>query len=238
MTSFSSYDGTQLWYEVTGDGPPLVCLPGGPGADARSLGTLGGLDARYTLVTLDGRAGGRSQIPADRASCSFAGQARDVEALRVHLGLSEPDLLAHSAGTLTAQEYAVRYGVRRLVLVTPAGRAAREPDPAEGAAIRAQGWSNAEPEDDYPAPPEWLRAAFYGTAESSSPRQLERLRTMRAPVLAVCGARDGIAGTHTSKLIGELYENCAVEILPAGGHWPWLDDPEGFRERVSRFLSE
>jgi pimeloyl-ACP methyl ester carboxylesterase len=31
MPSFASYDGTEIGYRVLGSGPPLVCLPGGPG---------------------------------------------------------------------------------------------------------------------------------------------------------------------------------------------------------------
>ena len=44
MPSFASYDGTELAYRILGDGPPLVCLPGGPGRAAGYLGDLGGLD--------------------------------------------------------------------------------------------------------------------------------------------------------------------------------------------------
>ncbi|MFI1519483.1 alpha/beta fold hydrolase [Kitasatospora cineracea] len=139
MTIFHGYDGTALHYEQLGDGAPLVAIPGGPGMDARYLGTLGGLDARRRLVRLDPRGCGRSAVPADRASCAFGAQAADVEALREHLGAERIDLLGHSAGALTAQRYAAQFPhrVRSLVLVTPVGRAAREPDPAEIAALRA-----------------------------------------------------------------------------------------------------
>ncbi|MFD7732455.1 alpha/beta fold hydrolase [Kitasatospora phosalacinea] len=91
------------------------------------------------MVRFDPRGCGRSAAPADRASCAFAAQAADVEALREHLDADRIDLLGHSAGALTAQRYAAGFPhrVRSLVLVTPVGRAAREPDPAELAALRA-----------------------------------------------------------------------------------------------------
>ncbi|RAJ42372.1 pimeloyl-ACP methyl ester carboxylesterase [Kitasatospora sp. SolWspMP-SS2h] len=139
MTIFHGHDGTALHYERSGDGAPLVAIPGGPGMGSGYLGTLGGLDAHRGLVRLDPRGCGRSAVPADRASCAFGAQAADVEALREHLGAERVDLLGHSAGALTAQRYAAEFPhrVRSLVLVTPVGRAAREPDPAELAAIRA-----------------------------------------------------------------------------------------------------
>ncbi|GAA2119621.1 alpha/beta hydrolase [Kitasatospora saccharophila] len=139
MTIFRGPDGTALHYDRLGDGAPLVAVPGGPGMDARYLGTLGGLDAHRRLVRFDPRGCGRSAAPADRASCAFGAQAADVEALREHLGVARLDLLAHSAGSLTAQRYAAEFPhrVRSLTLVAPVGRAAREPDPAEIAAVRA-----------------------------------------------------------------------------------------------------
>lgn len=41
MARFASYDGTQIGYRVLGAGPPLVCLPGGPGRASEYLGDLG-----------------------------------------------------------------------------------------------------------------------------------------------------------------------------------------------------
>ncbi|MEV4557129.1 alpha/beta hydrolase [Kitasatospora sp. NPDC049285] len=139
MSIVDGYDGTALHVEELGSGRPLLALPGGPGMDARYLGELGGLTARRRVVRMDPRGCGRSGTPVERASCSFGAQVKDVEAVRERLGWESFDLLGHSAGALTAQRYAAEFPsrVRRLVLVTPVGRAAREPDEAELAAIRA-----------------------------------------------------------------------------------------------------
>jgi pimeloyl-ACP methyl ester carboxylesterase len=79
-------------------------------------------------------------VPADPAGCAYTEQVHDLEALRRHLAAGPMDVLAHSAGALTAQHYAAShpYAVRRLVLVTPAGRIGREVDAAEVAALRAR----------------------------------------------------------------------------------------------------
>ncbi len=124
MTSFPSYDGTRLGYTEVGSGPRLVCLSGGPGRASAYLENLGGLAEHRTLVLLDTRATGHSEVPPDPSSLRFDRLADDIEALRLHLAEDVLDLLGHSAGCLVAQAYAAARPerVRSLVLVTPTDR--------------------------------------------------------------------------------------------------------------------
>ncbi|WP_338933222.1 alpha/beta hydrolase [Streptomyces netropsis] len=124
MPTFSAPDGTQLAYRVTGDGDPVVCLPGGP-SDSLYLGDLGGLSTHRRLIFLDLRGTGRSAIPEDTSSYRCDRLVEDVEALREHLGLARMDLLAHSGGANLAMRYAARYpeNVAKLALITPGARA-------------------------------------------------------------------------------------------------------------------
>ncbi|WP_205857067.1 alpha/beta fold hydrolase, partial [Phytoactinopolyspora endophytica] len=125
MTIFYAADGTRLAYHQAGEGdPPLVCLPGGPMRASAYLGDMGGLPAHRSLVLLDLRGTGESEVPADPASYRCDRLVDDVEALREHLGLERVDLLGHSAGGTLAVLYAARYPDRigRLVLVTPSPR--------------------------------------------------------------------------------------------------------------------
>ncbi|MFC9913173.1 alpha/beta fold hydrolase [Streptomyces sp. NPDC127197] len=121
MPTFSAYDGTELAHHVLGDGPPLVCLPGGPMQASAYLGDLGGLAAHRRLIMLDLRGTGGSAKPGNPGSYRCDRQVDDVEALREHLGLERMDLLAHSAGANLAALYTARHPERvgRLVLVTP-----------------------------------------------------------------------------------------------------------------------
>jgi pimeloyl-ACP methyl ester carboxylesterase len=121
MPRFASYDRTEIGYRVLGDGPPLVCLPGGPGRAAEYLGDLGGLSRSRQLVLMDPRGVGLSADPADPATFRAGRLVYDVEALRVHVGLDRMDLLAHSAGAIVATLYAAAYPehLSRLILVTP-----------------------------------------------------------------------------------------------------------------------
>lgn len=122
---FTSYDGTVLAYRELGSGPPLICVPGGPGRASEYLGDLGGLGAHHRLLVLDNRGTGDSAESSDPSSYHAVRLVEDVEALRRHLGLERIDVLAHSAAGNIVALYAARYGQRlgRLVLVTPGWRA-------------------------------------------------------------------------------------------------------------------
>jgi pimeloyl-ACP methyl ester carboxylesterase len=124
MGTFHSADGTRLAYHQAGGGRPLICLPGGPMQASAYLGDLGGLPAHRSLVLLDLRGTGASAVPVDPATYRCDQQVDDVEALRVHLGLDQPDLLGHSAGATLALLYATRHPDRvgRLALVNPSPR--------------------------------------------------------------------------------------------------------------------
>ena len=76
MRRFASYDGTELGYRVVGEGPPLVCLPGGPGRAVEYLGDLGGLATTRQLILLDPRGVGSSADQADPATFRVLGVSR------------------------------------------------------------------------------------------------------------------------------------------------------------------
>ena len=145
MSRFPSYDGTELAYREVGSGPRLVCLAGGPGRASAYLEDLGGLSATRTLVVLDTRATGHSEVPSDPSTLRFDRLADDVEALRLHLGEEQLDVLGHSAGCLIAMAWAAAHPerVRSLVLVTPSDRlqgGAREDVPRIKASRSAEPW--------------------------------------------------------------------------------------------------
>ncbi|MFC4530475.1 alpha/beta fold hydrolase [Sphaerisporangium dianthi] len=126
MPAFAAYDGTELAFQVHGEGSPVICVPGGPMQDPVYLGDLGGLSAHRQLIMLNLRGTGGSAIPRDLSSYRCDRLVDDVEALREHLGLDRMDLLAHSGGANLTVLYAARHPqrVHRLALITPSTMAA------------------------------------------------------------------------------------------------------------------
>lgn len=201
MQRFASYDGTELAYHVRGNGPPLVCLPGGPGRATEYLGNLGGLDGFRQLVLLDPRGVGASSDPADPATFRVDRLVRDVEALRAQLGLERMELLAHSAGSILATLYAAAYPDRlsRLILVTP-GLAAVGVDATEEE--RSAVVESRAGEPWYPTARAALDGIMAGDMTMANYRASRALFYGRWDDTAQAHAMVGVAERHTAARIG------------------------------------
>jgi proline iminopeptidase len=124
MASFITSRNTRLSYSRTGQGQPLVCVPGGPLLPATYLGNLGGLDHCAELVLFN-PPGSASADEEDETFYRCDRVVADLESLRQHLGLHVVRLLGHSAGANIVLRYVERYpeNVDRLLLVAPSTRA-------------------------------------------------------------------------------------------------------------------
>ncbi|HEX6655209.1 MAG TPA: alpha/beta hydrolase [Candidatus Limnocylindria bacterium] len=115
----AGHDGVTLHYRVSGNGPPLIAHPGGPGTAADFFGDLAGLDEIATIIWLDPRGTGGSTEPEDPMAYKVGHYAADVEAVCAGLGLSQVALLGFSHGGMVAMRYAIDHPERltRLILL-------------------------------------------------------------------------------------------------------------------------
>lgn len=117
-----SLDDARIFYEVVGNGDPIIVVHGGPGLDHEYLQPgLDALGTRHTLVYYDQRGTGRSTAELTESAISFDRFIQDIDELREALGYEEVSVLGHSFGTLLAIEYARRYPdrTRALILMNP-----------------------------------------------------------------------------------------------------------------------
>jgi len=112
--------GQRLWVEVAGEGEPLIVVAGGGGGSHDYFHPwLDELARSFRLVYYDAFGRGRSPRARDADEYSFDRDVREVEALRVALGLGRAHVLGHSFGGFTAQAWALRHpeSVRSLLLL-------------------------------------------------------------------------------------------------------------------------
>ncbi|TKA13469.1 alpha/beta fold hydrolase [Actinacidiphila oryziradicis] len=210
MAHYTSYDGTEIAYRELGEGPPLICLAGGPGRDAAYLGDLGGLDAGRRLVIPDSRGTGESAPAVDPAAYAFPRLAEDLEALREQLGLESFDLLAHDAAAATAQAYAASYGerLRRMVLVTPGSRLQGEL-PEDAREIFES--RSAEP---------WWPKAMAALQDLEAAQDMDRVNEL-LPLIApmAYGRWEAPQRTHAAT------EPAQLNPVPRAGFWQGVGEP-------------
>lgn len=101
-------DGIKLSGKVSGSGPVCIYVHGGPGQDYLSFEKMGGsnLEKCLTMVYLDQRGSGHSQNAKDY---SLKRVIKDIEEVRLKLGLKKVYLLSHSFGGVLAVNYAKKY---------------------------------------------------------------------------------------------------------------------------------
>lgn len=97
-------DGLRVWYEVEGDGPPVVLLHGTTGSIAtfRDPGWVDALGDRYRLLLVDLRGHGRSDAPHDVADYHWDVMAADVVAVLDDAGIAAAHIVGYSTGGLLA----------------------------------------------------------------------------------------------------------------------------------------
>jgi pimeloyl-ACP methyl ester carboxylesterase len=91
-------NGTELYYEARGDGPPLLLVAGGL-ADAGQFTALGdALAEQHKVITYDRRGNSRSPAPGGWTTTTVEEQADDAAALLEALAISAASVYGHSIG--------------------------------------------------------------------------------------------------------------------------------------------
>jgi proline iminopeptidase len=125
-------DGAELWTTVTGTGPPVVCLHGGPGLWDYLAPLAELLDDTFTVIRFDQRGCGRS---TGDGPYTIAQAVDDLEQIRAAFGFGQWAVAGHSWGA----ELAIRYTAQHQAHTTAvayisgvgAGDGYREPFHAE-----------------------------------------------------------------------------------------------------------
>ena len=110
-TDYADVNGLHLYYEVYGEGPPLVLLHGGMLTVELNFATLiPTLAETHTVIGIEQQGHGRT-ANTDRA-ITYPNLASDVVALLDHLGIDRATVLGHSLGGAVALELAVSHPER------------------------------------------------------------------------------------------------------------------------------
>lgn len=118
QTGYADVNGLHMYYEMHGEGQPLVLLHGGFGTTGMFGDLLTLLATQRQVIAVDLQAHGRT-ADIDRPM-RYELMADDVAALIRHLGLPQADVMGYSLGGGTALRTAIQHPdlVRKLVVVS------------------------------------------------------------------------------------------------------------------------
>lgn len=106
-TGTAPVDGTSLYYETRGSGPPVLLVPGVPGDAGQFTPVAEELAAHHRVLTYDRRGYSRSPRPDGWTATSVAEQAADAAALLERLAGEPAVVYGTSNGALIALELAL-----------------------------------------------------------------------------------------------------------------------------------
>ncbi|MCJ7509284.1 MAG: alpha/beta hydrolase [Dehalococcoidia bacterium] len=253
----------QLYYEVHGQGEPLVLIMGlGTNAHGWDL-QIPTFSREFRVVAFDNRGCGRSDKPA--SSYSIRMFADDTVGLMDALGIASAHVYGVSMGGMIAQELALSYPQRVWTLVlgaTSCGGPQAIDGPPENLALMVS-ISRLGPEE---AAEKTLPLLYSGEfidqkrqkliaralaqAELRSPpeafaRQLQaimrhdaydRLPQLRCPTLIILGSEDKIIPAENSSILAGRIPGAELVVLPKAGHGYVVERAEESNAIVLDFL--
>ena len=233
-----------LYYEVHGNGPPLILAAGLGGVGAFWAAQLPALTPHFTVVLYDHR--GTGQSSRDLITYSLPQMARDVLDLADGLGIGAFHFAGHSTGSAIGQELALQHRERLLSAVLSSGWP--RPDPwfsrcfeTRATLLEAGGpAAYVKAQALFLYPPWWVSAnnakleameaaqiaafpppaiMFSRVAAITAYGPGEALRGITTPVLVVCADDDHLTPPHFSVEVHRLIPGSDLAILPTGGHF-------------------
>ena len=249
MSTFSS-DGVEIYYEVSGQGEPIVLVHGFASDLTRNwkdVGWMGWLnEAGYRVIALDCRGHGKSAKLYNTEDYTGLTMPGDVINLMDHLGLETAFLMGYSMGGMIAARLVQHHEERfKKAILAGVGGSMLNAGRGDGSAIANA--LLAESADDIKD----LAAKGFRTFAEASGADLKALATymqagrpsfevsdfadLNLPVLVVAGEKDELVGNPAE--LAACFEGGRAVVVPRRDHLNTVGD-KVYRQAVIEFLAE
>jgi pimeloyl-ACP methyl ester carboxylesterase len=232
-------NGVSIYYELYGDGPPVLVLHGAGGFLETMHYFISALAPSHTVIAVDSRAQGRSTDSA--APLSYAQMGDDMIKLMDVLQLEHADVVGWSDGGIVGLDMAMKHPerVRRLIAIGANydvnGVPPKELSPSAIRDVAAEikpFYDNVAPD---PAHFPVLVQKLTRMLAHEPHYTIVELGRIRARTLIVAGERDMIRRKHTDSLAHAI-PGAQEIIVPGASHFGPLEMPEVYEQLAIRFL--
>ena len=254
-------NGTSIFYEIVGDGLPIVFMHGLGGTSNVWHAQRVGLAKYFKVVTVDLPGSGRSDKTEREYSMEKWGE--QIAGLADAIRLDKFVLVGHSMTTVLAQKFAAKHGSRLTALVlcgplTELAQPAKEAFTKRAETVERNGMIAVV--DGIlagaltSAAREGANAALVGLYRelllSNDPiHYAGHIRALIAgsakadqpdiqvPTLILVGDQDGVTPLSLCRPIAAAIKNCRIRIIPATAHLTMLERPAEFNAALVEFLA-
>jgi len=254
---YAEINEARLWYEIIGDGEPLLLHHGYTACRDNWMPVVDRLSAQFQVILMECRGAGASEDTAD--GYSLEQYAADVIGLLDHLGIDRVSYGGHSMGGGIGWVLATRYAERlnRLIQMAPVHSDGFESDGSEWVDLVMHARATQDRElllDAFELTafhPTETRAWFESRVDNlmrvsephlkdsmtsmASLRLGEKLPEIDMPVLVLAANADGLLTANLADY--EKLPNAALHVFSFAGHDIALHEPEGVAQAIEEFMT-
>jgi pimeloyl-ACP methyl ester carboxylesterase len=240
---YADVNGIRMYYEIHGNGPPLLLIHGGAGNGLQFEKQIPDLAGRYRCIVPDCCAQG---CTTDRPGpLTYHAMAEDMIALLDRLHLGRVDVIGWSDGGIIGLDMAMHHPRRVNHLVTfganfrPDGLNDEDMRWNETATADSfgqgmrEGWQKLNPQPEHYKEAMEKIIAMWRTQPQWTPEDLAKIR---AKTLVCAGERDLIRPEHTAELARAI-PGAQMWIVPGASHSAMFERWDIVRPRLLAFLS-
>lgn len=245
QTGYAPVNGLNMYYDIQGEGRPLVLLHGGITTIEYSFGKIRpSLAKKYKTIAVEQQAHGHT-ADVDRP-LTYEQMAEDTAALLRHLKVERADFFGWSDGGAIALRIAAKHPdlVRKVaVFGTSSNPDGETPETKRGLQeLKADDEGLAEFREGYaevaPEPENWpvLIDKVKRLAREFGGWPPEDIKAIKAPVMVMVGDADIIRPEHALELF-RLLPHGQLAVLPVSDHFAPVQRPEWVLSMLDAFLS-
>ncbi|OPZ00686.1 alpha/beta hydrolase [Bradyrhizobium sacchari] len=243
-------DGVRIYYEVHGEGPPLLLTHGYSSTSAMWHGQVDALAKHHKLILWDMRGHGQSDYPDDPAAYSEALTVGDMAAILDAVGATRAVIGGLSLGGYMSLAFYRAYPQRaRALLIIDTGPGFKKDDARKAWNARALATADRLDREGLDMlksatreratashrNAKGLAMAARGMLTQRDARVIELLPDIKVPSLVVVGA-DDTPFLAASDYMAAKIPGAQKVVIPAAGHAVNIDQPQAFVDAVAPFL--
>jgi pimeloyl-ACP methyl ester carboxylesterase len=236
---YAELNGVKLYFEVYGEGEPLILLHGNGGNIEGMKYQIEYFSRKYKVVVLDCRGRGKSELGAE--SLTYMQMTQDVDSVMDYLQLGPAYIVGRSDGGVIGLMLGIYFPekVKKIAAfganLWPGSTAIYSRESESITRTRIQAEEMLEKKD---TTQDWnLIKQRFRLMEFQPQISADDLKKIEAPVLVMSCDRDVILEEHTLFIYRNIHKSNLC-IFPGETHWITSTNPKLFNSTVVKYFSE